>query len=115
MRYYSIQILRIVFMSMVLYLHVRAYLFIYGAQTDTIFNLVPDAFMRFLLIMMANTIYKLRIVGRENIPREGPALLTPNHVSFADGLFVIATTDRPREMPLRAKSARSFISCSGET
>ncbi len=45
MRYYSIQILRIVFMSMVLYLHVRAYLFIYGGQTDTFFNLVPDAFM----------------------------------------------------------------------
>ena len=45
MRYYSIQILRSVFMSMVLYLHVRAYLFIYGARTDSFFNLVPDAFM----------------------------------------------------------------------
>ncbi|MFP5258958.1 MAG: acyltransferase family protein [Acidobacteriota bacterium] len=45
MRYYSIQILRTLFMSMVLYLHVRAYLFIYGAQTGTFFNLVPDAFM----------------------------------------------------------------------
>ena len=45
MRYYSIQILRILFMSMVLYLHVRAYLFIYGAQTGTFFNMVPDAFM----------------------------------------------------------------------
>lgn len=45
MRYYSIQILRSIFMSMVLYLHVRAYLFIYGTQTGTFFNLVPDAFM----------------------------------------------------------------------
>ncbi|MHC1790358.1 acyltransferase family protein [Solidesulfovibrio sp.] len=45
MRYYSIQILRIVFMSMVLYLHVRAYLFIYGTPTGTFFHVVPDAFM----------------------------------------------------------------------
>src|SRR5699024_6540804 len=27
----------------------------------------------------------------------------------------ITTTERPRAMPLRAKSARSFTSCSGET
>lgn len=45
MRYYSIQCLRLVFMAMVLYLHVRAYLTIYGKPTGTLFHLVPDAFM----------------------------------------------------------------------
>ena len=57
--------------------------------------LVPDAFLRFLLIMLAGTLYRLRVLGRSNVPDEGPALLTPNHVSFADGLFVIAAIDRP--------------------
>ena len=37
----------------------------------------------------------MRVVGRSNIPSEGGALLVPNHVTFADGLFVIASTDRP--------------------
>lgn len=45
MRYYSIQFLRLVFMAMVLYLHVRAYLTIYGKPTGTLFHMVPDAFM----------------------------------------------------------------------
>lgn len=58
-------------------------------------SLVPDAFLRFILILLAHTIYRLRVVGRTNIPATGGALLTPNHVSFADGLFVIASTDRP--------------------
>jgi surface polysaccharide O-acyltransferase-like enzyme len=45
MRYYSIQFLRIVFMVMVLYLHVRAYLTIYGMPGGTIFHVLPDAFL----------------------------------------------------------------------
>ncbi len=58
-------------------------------------SLVPDAFLRFILIGLAQTIYRVRFVGKENIPAEGGALLVPNHVSFADGLFIIASTDRP--------------------
>jgi acyl-[acyl-carrier-protein]-phospholipid O-acyltransferase/long-chain-fatty-acid--[acyl-carrier-protein] ligase len=58
-------------------------------------KLAPDAFLRFLLILLAHTVYRLRVLGRSNVPLEGGALLTPNHVSFADGLFVIAAIDRP--------------------
>ncbi len=57
--------------------------------------LVPDAFLRFILIGLANTVYRVRVIGRSNVPAEGGALLVPNHVSFADGLFLIASTDRP--------------------
>ncbi len=58
-------------------------------------TLVPDAFFRFLLIGLAHTIYRVRTIGRENVPTTGGALLVPNHVSFADGLFLIASVDRP--------------------
>ena len=58
-------------------------------------KLVPDAFIRLLLIFFSNTIYKLRIVGAENVPTKGGALLVPNHVSFVDGLFLVASIDRP--------------------
>jgi acyl-[acyl-carrier-protein]-phospholipid O-acyltransferase/long-chain-fatty-acid--[acyl-carrier-protein] ligase len=58
-------------------------------------SLVPDAFLRFILVGLAHTLYRVRVVGRSNIPSEGGALLVPNHVTFADGLFVIASTDRP--------------------
>ena len=58
-------------------------------------SLVPDAFLRFILMGLAHTLYRVRIVGKSNIPSEGGALLVPNHVTFADGLFVMASTDRP--------------------
>ena len=58
-------------------------------------TLVPDAFFRFLLIGLAHTLYRVRVLGRSNVPSEGGALLVPNHVSFADGLFLFASTDRP--------------------
>ncbi len=58
-------------------------------------RLVPEAFLRFILVMLANTFYRLRVVHRENVPANGGALLTPNHITFADGLFLIASIDRP--------------------
>src|SRR5262245_41606787 len=32
--------------------------------------------------------YKFRVVGAENVPATGPALLVCNHVSFVDGFLV---------------------------
>ena len=57
-------------------------------------TLVPDAFLRFLLLVFANTFYRVQVRGREHVPLEGGALLTPNHVTFMDGLWIIASTDR---------------------
>ncbi len=59
------------------------------------FSLVPENFLRFVLICLSKVLYRVRVVGRSNVPAEGGALLVPNHVTFADGLFVTAATDRP--------------------
>ncbi len=38
--------------------------------------------------------YRLRVRGRENLPRTGPALLALNHLSWFDGFFLAATCPR---------------------
>jgi acyl-[acyl-carrier-protein]-phospholipid O-acyltransferase/long-chain-fatty-acid--[acyl-carrier-protein] ligase len=38
--------------------------------------------------MLTHTIYKIRIVGQENVPFRGPALLVCNHLSHVDGLII---------------------------
>ena len=58
-------------------------------------TLLPEALLRFLLWCLTNTIYKIRVVGRDNIPAKGGALFVCNHLSFADALLLIASTDRP--------------------
>lgn len=57
--------------------------------------LLPEAFLRLVLFLLTHTVYRVRVLGRENVPAEGGVLLTPNHVSFIDGLLLIATLDRP--------------------
>ncbi len=50
--------------------------------------------IRVLLWLLAHTIFKVKIVGRANIPARGPALLVSNHISYADG-FLIASCVKP--------------------
>ena len=39
-------------------------------------------------------LWNFEIEGIENVPPEGPVLLTPNHLSFIDSLFVMALSPR---------------------
>ncbi len=57
--------------------------------------LMPDSLLRFVLWCFTNTIYKIRVIGRDNVPPKGGALFVCNHLSFADGLLLIASIDRP--------------------
>jgi acyl-[acyl-carrier-protein]-phospholipid O-acyltransferase/long-chain-fatty-acid--[acyl-carrier-protein] ligase len=56
--------------------------------------LLPDALLRFGLWLLTRTLYRVRVLGRENIPERGGALFVCNHVSFVDALLLIASTDR---------------------
>jgi acyl-[acyl-carrier-protein]-phospholipid O-acyltransferase / long-chain-fatty-acid--[acyl-carrier-protein] ligase len=57
--------------------------------------LVPDSLLRLVLWMLTHTFYRIKIVGRDNIPERGGALFVTNHMSLTDALFLIASTDRP--------------------
>lgn len=56
--------------------------------------LLPETFIRFVLVLVTHTLYRLTITGRDHIPDQGGALLLPNHVSFIDGLLLLTATDR---------------------
>lgn len=63
----------------------------------TIYALVilPDWFLRLALWLLTHTLYRVKLVGRDNVPEKGGALLVCNHMSFVDVLLLIAATDRP--------------------
>jgi acyl-[acyl-carrier-protein]-phospholipid O-acyltransferase / long-chain-fatty-acid--[acyl-carrier-protein] ligase len=56
--------------------------------TAYILTVVDDFLIRFSLWMLTHTIFRISIVGQENMPFRGPALLVSNHVSYADGLII---------------------------
>jgi len=63
----------------------------------TIYGLVilPDWFLRLVLWFLTHTVYRIKLLGRDNIPEKGGALLVCNHMSFVDVLLLIASADRP--------------------
>src|SRR5262249_48612270 len=56
--------------------------------------LLPDALLRFVLWVVTRTIYRIRVVGHDNIPSKGGALFVSNHLSLVDALLLLASTDR---------------------
>ena len=66
-----------------------------AAGTAYVLYLLPEWFARLILFFVTRTIYRVEVVGRDNFPEKGGALLVCNHMSFADGALLIAATDRP--------------------
>lgn len=73
-------------------------IFVFGIITlvCTVFMMkaLPEFLMRFTLWMLTHTLYKIKLVGQENVPFKGPALLVCNHMSFVDGFLVGACVQR---------------------
>ena len=57
-------------------------------------KLLPDALFRLILWLLTHTVYRVRVVGRDNVPDKGGALFVVNHPSYVDAAFLIAATDR---------------------
>ena len=62
--------------------------------TIVILYLLPDYFVRFVVWLLTHTLYRIQVVGEQNIPQRGPALLICNHVSFVDALLIGASMPR---------------------
>ena len=60
-----------------------------------IYTLIPEFTLRFLAYLLNHVLYRLKVVNEAAIPREGPALIVGNHVSFIDWLVVLGGIHRP--------------------
>lgn len=58
-------------------------------------TLIPEFVMRFIVWLLASTVYRLKYEGRELIPSVGPALIVCNHASYIDWFIVTAACRRP--------------------
>jgi acyl-[acyl-carrier-protein]-phospholipid O-acyltransferase / long-chain-fatty-acid--[acyl-carrier-protein] ligase len=56
---------------------------------------LPLFMVRTVLWILGNTLYRVKAMGRENVPEREGALLVANHTSFVDALILAAAIDRP--------------------
>lgn len=66
-----------------------------AAAAVFIFKKLPIAFLRCLNWLLTHTLYKTKILNKENVPQQGGALLVCNHVSYMDPPLVLASNERP--------------------
>lgn len=59
---------------------------------------IPQASIRFFVWLLSMTIYRIRVFGRDNLPREGGALLVANHITWVDGILLLLASSRPIRM-----------------
>ncbi len=82
----------------VLHLSIRSTMLVAGVFTLVssvyVLAILPDFFVRFVLWLITHTVYRIKIIGRPNIPQRGPALIIANHVSMVDGALVGACVQR---------------------
>lgn len=64
-----------------------------GATACAVY-LMPDSLVRLLLWFLVHTIYRLRVIGRDNIPAKGGALFICNHITWIDAFLLAASTER---------------------
>lgn len=60
-----------------------------------ILKTLPEAFLRLFNWLIAHFLYRIKVVGLENVPKEGGALLVCNHISYADPTLILASAQRP--------------------
>lgn len=64
-------------------------------STTYVLYLLPEWFGRLILFFATRTVYRVHVIGRDNFPAKGGALLVCNHMSFADAALLVSATDRP--------------------
>ena len=68
---------------------------------------LPASIFRMIVHIASRLAYRLRIIGRENLPRHGGVMLVPNHVSWVDGLLLLVTVPRPVRFVIYADFAEN--------
>lgn len=71
------------------------------------FCMLPGATLRMIVWLLSKTVYRVKVIGRENLPETGGALIVANHVSWIDGVLLLLTSSRPIRMIAYADIANS--------
>ena len=66
-----------------------------ACSTAYVLYLLPEWFGRLILFFVTRTVYRVRVIGRDNFPEKTGALLVCNHMSLVDVALLVAATDRP--------------------
>ncbi len=60
-----------------------------------IYRNISEYFWRLFCVCVMKILYKVEVNGAQNIPEDGPLIITANHISFIDWLFLAVVVKKP--------------------
>jgi 1-acyl-sn-glycerol-3-phosphate acyltransferase len=72
-----------------------------------IYSLLPEFLLRFLAWLLGRTMYRVKVIGHDQIPKTGPVVVVCNHVAFNDPLIVAGALRRPARFVMDHHIART--------
>jgi acyl-[acyl-carrier-protein]-phospholipid O-acyltransferase/long-chain-fatty-acid--[acyl-carrier-protein] ligase len=63
-------------------------------------RLLPQQFVRFVILSIFRSVYKVKVMHRERMPKSGGVLLISNHISFIDAFILSTASSRPLQFLL---------------
>ncbi|NWK57228.1 MFS transporter [Verrucomicrobiaceae bacterium N1E253] len=58
-------------------------------------RILPQQLVRFVLLALFRSVYRVKTMNAERIPRQGGVMLAPNHVSYIDAFILSVACPRP--------------------
>jgi acyl-[acyl-carrier-protein]-phospholipid O-acyltransferase/long-chain-fatty-acid--[acyl-carrier-protein] ligase len=71
--------------------------------------LLPGATARFIVWLLSHTVYRVGVKGRENLPKDGGALVVANHVSYIDGILLLLYFPRRVRIVVRVDASHRWF------
>jgi acyl-[acyl-carrier-protein]-phospholipid O-acyltransferase/long-chain-fatty-acid--[acyl-carrier-protein] ligase len=65
-----------------------------GLMTWFVIRILPTDFIRLVTLGVVKTLYRIKFTGLDRLPKTGGVLLLPNHVTFADAIYISAVSER---------------------
>ena len=60
-----------------------------------VYSQVPEFTLRFISYWLSHVMYRVTVIGREKIPKQGAGIIVCNHVSDVDALIIMGASIRP--------------------
>lgn len=71
---------------------------------------IARAIVRFFIFIYCKIVYRVKIIGKENIPKDGSLIFCGNHRTYLDPPLIVATAGRHmRFMAKEELSKKSFF------
>ncbi len=68
-----------------------------------VYTVVPEFMLRFLTWVLSNVLYRVKVEGIENLPRDGGAVVVANHITYVDWLLLAGAVPRPLRLVMDKK------------